>query len=69
MYNFRRPAEAMHQTVQAHPPAAIKPAGQPEIDVLLRYGDSPVAVILAIAFLIAAITGLIKVLVPVMLRK
>lgn len=41
----------------------------PEITPIVTHGDSPAAIILAIAFLIASIAGLLKVLVPVMLQS
>jgi hypothetical protein len=49
---------------------SIAPATPPSIQVaLLQDGYSPVSVIVAISIVIGAIGGLLKILVPVMLRE
>ena len=54
------------QSVQMVPPAQAQPNSTA---VNLPDGNSPVAVIMAISVLIGSIAGLIKVLLPVMLRQ
>jgi hypothetical protein len=60
------------KTEQAIQPVQLVTPPQAQIEspsTWMRQGDSPAEIILAVAFLIGAIAGLLQVLVPVMLQQ
>jgi hypothetical protein len=55
--------------IQTVPTQSLPVLEQPNLGLLLKYGDGAAAIILSISILLLAVAEIIKVLVPVMLHK